>query len=167
MFLFQSFCSGRELEKFLSSPSVRAIWLDSFWWIFHERYQVNANLVASLSLLIFLWDKPQPLFFSFQSWPLSHGLSAPLIPQTTHGSCLTCHPHPSPPMPSPDTLGWKHCTMPAATLSFRNWPVMWLIKGRAESKVRTSWLRVSGAFLNTLPLCTCSIDPKANYYSIS
>ena len=63
MFLFQSFCSGRELEKFLSSPSVRAIWLDSFWWIFHERYQVNANLVASLSLLIFLWDKPQPLFF--------------------------------------------------------------------------------------------------------
>ncbi|XP_012590687.1 PREDICTED: protein FAM227A [Condylura cristata] len=36
-----SFCSERELEKFLSSPSPKAIWLDSFWWIFHERYQPN------------------------------------------------------------------------------------------------------------------------------
>ncbi|XP_044082448.1 protein FAM227A isoform X1 [Neovison vison] len=37
----KSFCSDKELEKFLSSPSLRAIWLDSFWWIFHERYQPN------------------------------------------------------------------------------------------------------------------------------
>ncbi|XP_032122605.1 protein FAM227A isoform X6 [Sapajus apella] len=42
------FCSGRELEKFLSSPSVRAIWLDSFWWIFHERYQPNKELQNNL-----------------------------------------------------------------------------------------------------------------------
>ncbi|XP_054097494.1 protein FAM227A isoform X6 [Callithrix jacchus] len=42
------FCSGRELEKFLSSPSLRAIWLDSFWWIFHERYQPNKELQNKL-----------------------------------------------------------------------------------------------------------------------
>ncbi|XP_034804939.1 protein FAM227A isoform X1 [Pan paniscus] len=42
------FCSGRELEKFLSSPSPRAIWLDSFWWIFHERYQPNKELQNNL-----------------------------------------------------------------------------------------------------------------------
>uniref|UniRef100_A0A2K6CVQ8 Family with sequence similarity 227 member A n=1 Tax=Macaca nemestrina TaxID=9545 RepID=A0A2K6CVQ8_MACNE len=40
--------SGRELEKFLSSPSPRAIWLDSFWWIFHERYQPNKELQNNL-----------------------------------------------------------------------------------------------------------------------
>ncbi|XP_068827643.1 protein FAM227A [Capricornis sumatraensis] len=44
----KSFCSGRELEKFLSSPSVRAIWLDSFWWIFHERYQPKKEVQNKL-----------------------------------------------------------------------------------------------------------------------
>ncbi|CAI9165982.1 unnamed protein product [Rangifer tarandus platyrhynchus] len=44
----KSFCSGRELEKFLSSPSLRAIWLDSFWWIFHERYQPNKDVQSKL-----------------------------------------------------------------------------------------------------------------------
>ncbi|XP_074231661.1 protein FAM227A isoform X1 [Camelus bactrianus] len=43
-----SFCSGRELEKFLSSPSVRALWLDSFWWIFHERYQPKKDIQSEL-----------------------------------------------------------------------------------------------------------------------
>ncbi|KAF3814406.1 hypothetical protein GH733_017564 [Mirounga leonina] len=43
-----SFCSDRELEKFLSSPSPRAIWLDSFWWIFHERYQPNREIQNKL-----------------------------------------------------------------------------------------------------------------------
>ncbi|XP_016060766.1 PREDICTED: protein FAM227A [Miniopterus natalensis] len=42
------FCSGRDLEKFLSSPSLRAIWLDSFWWIFHERYQPNKEVQNKL-----------------------------------------------------------------------------------------------------------------------
>nr|XP_020752122.1 protein FAM227A isoform X2 [Odocoileus virginianus texanus] len=42
------FCSGRELEKFLSSPSLRAIWLDSFWWIFHERYQPKKDIQSKL-----------------------------------------------------------------------------------------------------------------------
>lgn len=42
--LLKSYCSDRELEKFLSSPFFSAMWLDSFWWIFHERYQVNVNL---------------------------------------------------------------------------------------------------------------------------
>ena len=65
VFLFQSFCSGRELEKFLSSPSLRAIWLDSFWWIFHERYQVNTNLVASLPCLFFCGTNPSLFFFFF------------------------------------------------------------------------------------------------------
>ncbi|KAL2775589.1 protein FAM227A isoform 1, partial [Daubentonia madagascariensis] len=44
----KSFCSDRELEKFLSSPSPRAMWLDSFWWIFHERYQPNKELQNKL-----------------------------------------------------------------------------------------------------------------------
>ncbi|XP_006071387.3 protein FAM227A [Bubalus bubalis] len=44
----KSFCSGRELEKFLSSPSVRAMWLDSFWWIFHERYQPKKEVQSKL-----------------------------------------------------------------------------------------------------------------------
>ncbi|XP_026335413.2 protein FAM227A [Ursus arctos] len=44
----KSFCSAKELEKFLSSPSPRAIWLDSFWWIFHERYQPNKEVQNKL-----------------------------------------------------------------------------------------------------------------------
>ncbi|XP_014648698.1 PREDICTED: protein FAM227A [Ceratotherium simum simum] len=44
----KSFCSDRELEKFLSSPSLRAIWLDSFWWMFHERYQPNKEVQNKL-----------------------------------------------------------------------------------------------------------------------
>ncbi|KAM8777487.1 protein FAM227A [Rhynchonycteris naso] len=44
----KSFCSDRELEKFLSSPSLRVIWLDSFWWIFHERYQPNREIQNKL-----------------------------------------------------------------------------------------------------------------------
>ncbi|XP_066109180.1 protein FAM227A [Saccopteryx bilineata] len=47
-FTGKSFCSGRELEKFLSSPPLRAIWLDSFWWIFHERYQPNREIQNKL-----------------------------------------------------------------------------------------------------------------------
>ncbi|XP_054552019.1 protein FAM227A isoform X3 [Talpa occidentalis] len=43
-----SFCSERELEKFLSSPSPKAIWLDSFWWIFHDRYQPNKEVQNKL-----------------------------------------------------------------------------------------------------------------------
>ncbi|XP_066866732.1 LOW QUALITY PROTEIN: protein FAM227A [Kogia breviceps] len=42
------FCSDRELQQFLSSPSVRAIWLDSFWWIFHERYQPKKEVQSKL-----------------------------------------------------------------------------------------------------------------------
>ncbi|XP_023421106.1 protein FAM227A [Cavia porcellus] len=37
----KSLCSNTELEKFLSSPATKAIWLDSFWWIFHDIYQPN------------------------------------------------------------------------------------------------------------------------------
>ncbi|XP_048971239.1 protein FAM227A isoform X4 [Canis lupus dingo] len=44
----KSFCSDKELEKFLSSPSPRAMWLDSFWWIFHERYQPNKEVQNKL-----------------------------------------------------------------------------------------------------------------------
>ncbi|XP_046285654.1 protein FAM227A isoform X2 [Marmota monax] len=40
----KSFCSESELEKFLSSPSPRTLWLDSFWWMFHERYQPNKEV---------------------------------------------------------------------------------------------------------------------------
>ncbi|XP_073645311.1 protein FAM227A [Tursiops truncatus] len=44
----KSFCSDRELEQFLCSPSVRAMWLDSFWWIFHERYQPKKEVQNKL-----------------------------------------------------------------------------------------------------------------------
>ncbi|KAM5332341.1 protein FAM227A [Glossophaga mutica] len=44
----KAFCSQRELEKYLSSPSLRAIWLDSFWWIFHERFQPNREVQNQL-----------------------------------------------------------------------------------------------------------------------
>nr|XP_048310724.1 protein FAM227A isoform X1 [Myodes glareolus] len=44
----KSYCSDRELEKFLSSPSLSAIWLDSFWWLFHERYQPNKEIQNKL-----------------------------------------------------------------------------------------------------------------------
>ncbi|XP_039102023.1 protein FAM227A [Hyaena hyaena] len=44
----KSFCSDRELKKFLSSPSPKAMWLDSFWWIFHERYQPNREIQNEL-----------------------------------------------------------------------------------------------------------------------
>ncbi|XP_039733587.1 protein FAM227A isoform X3 [Pteropus medius] len=43
-----SFCTDRELEKFFCSPSLTAIWLDSFWWIFHERYQPNKEIQNKL-----------------------------------------------------------------------------------------------------------------------
>ncbi|XP_012880245.1 PREDICTED: protein FAM227A [Dipodomys ordii] len=46
--VFKCFCSDRELEKFLSSRSPKAIWLDSFWWIFHERYQPNKEIQHKL-----------------------------------------------------------------------------------------------------------------------
>ncbi|ELK10226.1 hypothetical protein PAL_GLEAN10002046 [Pteropus alecto] len=44
----KSFCTDRELEKFFCSPSLTAIWLDSFWWIFHERYQPNKEIQNKL-----------------------------------------------------------------------------------------------------------------------
>ncbi|KAM7317307.1 hypothetical protein ACRRTK_023609 [Alexandromys fortis] len=44
----KSYCLDRELEKFLSSPSLSAIWLDSFWWLFHERYQPNKEIQNKL-----------------------------------------------------------------------------------------------------------------------
>lgn len=44
----KSFCSQRELGKYLSSPSLRAMWLDSFWWIFHERFQPNREVQNKL-----------------------------------------------------------------------------------------------------------------------
>uniref|UniRef100_A0A8C5NWJ5 Family with sequence similarity 227, member A n=1 Tax=Jaculus jaculus TaxID=51337 RepID=A0A8C5NWJ5_JACJA len=44
----KSYCSDRELEKFLSSPAPRAMWLDSFWWVFHERYQPNKEIQNKL-----------------------------------------------------------------------------------------------------------------------
>nr|XP_020143364.1 protein FAM227A isoform X3 [Microcebus murinus] len=44
----RAFCSERELERFLSSPPIRAMWLDSFWWIFHERYQPNQEIQNKL-----------------------------------------------------------------------------------------------------------------------
>ncbi|XP_076767752.1 protein FAM227A isoform X2 [Arvicanthis niloticus] len=44
----KSYCSDRELEKFLCSPNLTAIWLDSFWWLFHERYQPDKEVQKRL-----------------------------------------------------------------------------------------------------------------------
>ncbi|KAM6216481.1 protein FAM227A [Rhynchocyon petersi] len=44
----KSFCTRKELKKFLSSPYTRAILLDSFWWIFHDRYQPKKELQNKL-----------------------------------------------------------------------------------------------------------------------
>ncbi|XP_052017150.1 protein FAM227A [Apodemus sylvaticus] len=44
----KSYCSDRELEKFLCSPYLAAIWLDSFWWLFHERYQSDREIQKKL-----------------------------------------------------------------------------------------------------------------------
>ncbi|KAL2775592.1 protein FAM227A isoform 4, partial [Daubentonia madagascariensis] len=58
----KSFCSDRELEKFLSSPSPRAMWLDSFWWIFHERYQRLPSLLSKGLYTSFCCCFPQSWF---------------------------------------------------------------------------------------------------------
>lgn len=44
----KSYCLDRELEKFLCSPFLMAIWLDSFWWLFHERYQPDREIQKKL-----------------------------------------------------------------------------------------------------------------------
>uniref|UniRef100_A0A8C0JNF8 Family with sequence similarity 227 member A n=1 Tax=Canis lupus dingo TaxID=286419 RepID=A0A8C0JNF8_CANLU len=78
----KSFCSDKELEKFLSSPSPRAMWLDSFWWIFHERYQPNKEVqnklfdrisqnYASLLLHEFKSHYEEALLKSYNSWDYS------------------------------------------------------------------------------------------------
>ncbi|XP_049550898.1 protein FAM227A [Orcinus orca] len=58
----KSFCSDRELEQFLCSPSVRAMWLDSFWWIFHERYQRLPSLLSKALYTSFCCCFPQSWF---------------------------------------------------------------------------------------------------------
>ncbi|CAK7296404.1 Protein FAM227A [Vulpes lagopus] len=58
----KSFCSDKELEKFLSSPSPRAMWLDSFWWIFHERYQRLPSLLSKAVYTSFCCCFPQSWF---------------------------------------------------------------------------------------------------------
>ncbi|XP_047407308.1 protein FAM227A isoform X2 [Sciurus carolinensis] len=58
----KSFCSESELEKFLSSPSPRAMWLDSFWWIFHERYQRLPSLLSKALYTSFCCCFPQSWF---------------------------------------------------------------------------------------------------------
>ncbi|XP_058529632.1 protein FAM227A [Ochotona princeps] len=44
----KSFCSDKELKKFLSAPLLKSLWLDSFWWLFHERYQPNIETQKKL-----------------------------------------------------------------------------------------------------------------------
>uniref|UniRef100_A0A8C8W3X9 Family with sequence similarity 227, member A n=1 Tax=Peromyscus maniculatus bairdii TaxID=230844 RepID=A0A8C8W3X9_PERMB len=78
----KSYCSDRELEKFLSSPSFSAIWLDSFWWIFHERYQPNKEIQHKLfdriarnyAILLFKMVRThyeEALIKSYDSWDYS------------------------------------------------------------------------------------------------
>lgn len=128
----KSFCSAKELEKFLSSPSPRAIWLDSFWWIFHERYQVNANLISSLPGLSYFSKEQAPTSSMKPLWLCR----APLQPHL-----------PSSPLPRPCLypLCFSHCAMSCSPLGFRNRSLSrgWS-PGRAQggSRVRTSQPRL-------------------------
>uniref|UniRef100_G3TGD0 Family with sequence similarity 227 member A n=1 Tax=Loxodonta africana TaxID=9785 RepID=G3TGD0_LOXAF len=78
----KSFCADKELEKFLSSPSPRAMWLDSFWWVFHERYQPNKEIQKKLfdriarSYARLLFNEPrshyeEALLKSYNDWDYS------------------------------------------------------------------------------------------------
>ncbi|XP_069909035.1 protein FAM227A isoform X2 [Oryctolagus cuniculus] len=58
----KSFCSDKELKKFLSSPLPRAMWLDSFWWLFHERYQRLPSLLSRALYTSFCCCFPQSWF---------------------------------------------------------------------------------------------------------
>lgn len=92
-FFPKSFCSAKELEKFLSSPSPRAIWLDSFWWIFHERYQVNANLISSLPRLSYFSKEQAPASLMKPLWscgaPLQPCLPSSPSPDLAHTPCAS------------------------------------------------------------------------------
>ncbi|XP_049628430.1 protein FAM227A [Suncus etruscus] len=44
----KTFCDEKELEKFFFSPLVKAIWLDCFWWVFHERYKPDKEIQNKL-----------------------------------------------------------------------------------------------------------------------
>jgi hypothetical protein len=81
--LFKSYCSDRELEKFLCSPFLAAMWLDSFWWLFHERYQVSVYLCFSPGLTHLPMEQSPGLLtratrpFSPKSHPCRLSLSPP------------------------------------------------------------------------------------------
>ncbi|XP_007503256.2 protein FAM227A [Monodelphis domestica] len=44
----KTFCAPLEMAKFFSSPYSKAIILDCFWWIFHERYEPNKEIQKKL-----------------------------------------------------------------------------------------------------------------------
>lgn len=79
----KSYCSDRELEKFLCSPFLAAMWLDSFWWLFHERYQVSVYLCFSPGLTHLPMEQSPGLLtratrpFSPKSHPCRLSLSPP------------------------------------------------------------------------------------------
>lgn len=112
LFLFKSFCSDRELENFFSSPSPRAIWLDSFWWLFHERYQVNANPVDSLLCLS---------CFSMEQIPASLTWAISFSDSMGRPCSFICHPFASPPTPRPAPCALAMTQCLAAPLSLRSW----------------------------------------------
>lgn len=145
LFFFKSFCSDRELKKFLSSPSPKAMWLDSFWWIFHERYQVNANQPASLPCLNYFSDGINPtlsnggcktLWFSGASLqPRLPPFPFPTRASPIHTVSQTLHNAPMVP--------WSSGTGP------------WHRAGQAQGRGRSWDFRPQslGAFFNNLPLC--------------
>lgn len=124
LFLFKSFCSDKELEQFLCSPSVRAMWLDSFWWIFHERYQVNANPMASL---------PHLSYFSVAQTPASLTWAVSPSDSTDRPGSLICHTL-SLPHPCLVHALWavNIAPRPAAPQSIKNWSVShgWSMAGQ-------------------------------------
>ncbi|XP_044535568.1 protein FAM227A [Gracilinanus agilis] len=44
----KAFCAPLEMAKFFTSPYSKAIVLDCFWWIFHERYEPNKEIQKKL-----------------------------------------------------------------------------------------------------------------------
>nr|XP_020838277.1 protein FAM227A isoform X2 [Phascolarctos cinereus] len=89
----KAFCAPEEMNKFFASPFSKAIVLDCFWWIFHERYDPNKEIQRKLfdrvskNYAYLLMDIPRSLYeeFILQSFPS-------LLSQALYTSFCTCFP---------------------------------------------------------------------------
>ncbi|XP_027729226.1 protein FAM227A [Vombatus ursinus] len=89
----KALCAPEEMNRFFSSPFSKAIVLDCFWWIFHERYDPNKEIQRKLfdrvskNYAHLLLDMPRSLHeeFILRSFPS-------LLSQALYTSFCTCFP---------------------------------------------------------------------------